>query len=450
MNMQRLVSLAHAHRRLVSLIIGMATLSVAAVAIAAITSGSYETASSTQVTTTNVTVNKPSSSTGDVLLATIAIHGGSSANVRSVPSGWHLIASTTNDAALTLLSYWKADSGSEPSSYTWSVAGQTTGEGAITAYSGVSTTTPIDVYAGNTGLSATATTSAVTTRVGIVSSKSSSISGGNKARNWAAQIIALEDANGTGDQLVALFAVDEGKTNNAGSYFSTANGMTEKFDVSNTPFGPSISLQEAAQIPITFDNADSTTFFGTSGILSFTTSGNDRMLVVSVAEAAPTGITYNGVSMTKATSTVATSVWYLINPASGTHDISVTIGSTQGFSVHALSLNGVDQTTGVGALATANEGSLTSSGSLSLTTTAANSWIVDALFVNDQGTSRNPSATGSNQTLRSSEFIPYVSTYADGAQSTITTTSTGSYTSSYSWTGSDGWTISAVEILPAN
>jgi hypothetical protein len=101
-----------------------------------------------------------------VLLATIAIHGGTSANVSGVPSGWHLIASTNNDASLKLLSYWKADSGSEPSSYQWVVDGQTTGEGAIVAYSGVDSNNPIDASAGNTGLSATATTSAITTIAG--------------------------------------------------------------------------------------------------------------------------------------------------------------------------------------------------------------------------------------------------------------------------------------------
>jgi hypothetical protein len=189
-----------------------------AIALASIVSGTPATGGSTQVTTTNVTVNKPSSSQGDVLLATIAIHGGSSAIVSGVPSGWHLIASTTNDANLSLLTYWKADSGSEPSSYTWTVNGQTTGEGAITPYSGVDSSNPIDASdaPGNTGLSATATTSAITT-------------------------------TNASDTAVAIFAVDEGKTNNSGSYFSTPSGMSEKLDVSNTPFGPSLALDEEAQ-----------------------------------------------------------------------------------------------------------------------------------------------------------------------------------------------------------
>jgi hypothetical protein len=212
------------------------TLSVGAVAIAAITSGTPQTASSTQVTTTNVTVNKPSSSTGDLLLATIAIHGGSSAVVSSVPSGWHLIASTTNDASLSLISYWKVDSGSEPSNYTWVINGQTTAEGAITPYSGVDNLNLIDVapFQGNSGLSASATTTAITTAT-------------------------------ASDTVVAVFAVDEGKSSNSGAYFRTPTGMTEKLDASNVPFGPSLALDEEAQSAA-----------GTFGSVSSSISGGNK------------------------------------------------------------------------------------------------------------------------------------------------------------------------------
>src|SRR5262249_2160663 len=119
-----------------------------------------------------------------------------------------------------------------------------------------------------------------------------------------------------------------------------------------------------ASTSITVDNAASSTYNGSSGTLSFTTSGTNRMLLVSVAEVVPTSVTYNGVSMTKVTSTPSTSVWYLINPASGTHDISVT-ASSGGFSVQALSLDNVDQTTGIGAVAQTNPNVNATSGSLS-------------------------------------------------------------------------------------
>jgi hypothetical protein len=217
MKMLQVASFARSHRRLVSLIIGVGTLSVAAVALAAISSGAFTTASSVQVTTITLTINKPTVSTGDLMLATIAIHGGSAANISTVPTGWTQIARTDNDASLALVTYWKIDSGSEPSSYQWIVDGQTTAKGGITVYSGVNGATPVDASAGNTGLGITATTSAITTT----------------------------EAN---DELVAVFALDEGKTNTAGSYFSTSTGMTKKFDVSNTPFGPSISVQEATRV----------------------------------------------------------------------------------------------------------------------------------------------------------------------------------------------------------
>jgi len=202
---------------------------------------------------------------------------------------------------------------------------------------------------------------------------------------------------------------------------------------------------------IALDNAASSTYRGSSGTLSFATGGTNRILIVSTAENPATSVTYNGTSMTKATSTIGTSIWYLINPASGTHDIVVN-ASHAGFSLSAVSLDNVDQSTGIGAVATRDDGGATtaSSGSLSLSTTHANSWIVDSLYVNTNSSAadRHPTATGSNQTLRSAPYINYSVEYGNGAQSTEMTTGTGSYTTSYSWTNSDWWTMSSVEVLP--
>src|SRR6266481_3795732 len=116
---ESLSSFARSHRLLVSTAIAGGVLCISAVAFAAISSGAFTTASSVQVTTTTLTINKPATSVGDLMLATIAIHGGSSANISTVPTGWTQIARTDNDAALTVVTYWKIDSGSEPSSYEW-------------------------------------------------------------------------------------------------------------------------------------------------------------------------------------------------------------------------------------------------------------------------------------------------------------------------------------------
>src|SRR5258707_10794146 len=113
----RSLSFAYAHRVAMSVVLGSAVFCLSAVAMAAITYQSSQTASSTQVTYTSVAVNKPASvASGDLMIASVAVHGGDMAQVTSIPSGWTLISSTTNDGSLLLLSYWKIAGGSEPSS----------------------------------------------------------------------------------------------------------------------------------------------------------------------------------------------------------------------------------------------------------------------------------------------------------------------------------------------
>ena len=89
----------------------------------------------------------------------------------------------------------------------------------------------------------------------------------------------------------------------------------------------------------------------TSENYSHTTSGSDRLLIVSIDQQASgdvTAVTYNGVSMTKITNIgVAVwsgSLWYLINPASGSNTVDIT--STFG-TIHSSSStwSGVHQTT---------------------------------------------------------------------------------------------------------
>ena len=312
-----LLSIVRSHRFLFALIIAASVLCISAFAFAAIVSGGFQTASSVQVTTTTLTINKPATSAGDFMIATIAIYGGSSATISSVPAGWTQIARTDNDATLSVVSYWKIDTGSEPSSYEWVIDGQTTAEGGIVKYSGVDATSPIDASAGNTGLGVTATTSAITTTAG-------------------------------NDEVIAVFAVDEGKTNTAGSYFATSTGMMEKFDVSNTPYGPSLSVQDAVQatagtaaskssaigagnkaknwatqqialrlaVPaITFDNITYTNNYNTSqDTVPLTVgSGANRMLLVSVLVNPPappydivSNVTYASVQATQLAKTFYT------------------------------------------------------------------------------------------------------------------------------------------------
>lgn len=194
--------------RLVGVLIGIFL--IAGSAYAAIVTGVFTTAHSNQVQLTKVVVAKPAAASGDLFLASIAINGGNSAMI-TAPAGWTQIARTDNDVNVSLVSYWKVVTANEANTYTWSIDGQTTAEGGITVYSGVDTENPIDAVSSNIGFSSSATTTS----------------------------LVSENADA---QLVTLFATDVGKVNNVGHYFSEPVNMIEKYDVGNTPFGPSMAL----------------------------------------------------------------------------------------------------------------------------------------------------------------------------------------------------------------
>lgn len=217
MKMQWLALLAKKHRRIVSLIIGIATLGVGTVALAAIVSGASTTNASAHVTYTQLTLNVPTHSTGDVLIAGIAIKGGTATVMVTVPTGWTQIARTDNDTNVSLISYEKVASASEPSSFTWTIQDQTRAEGGMTAYSGVDQSTPIDVAQGNSGRGKIATTTSITASAG-------------------------------NEQIIALYATEVGTTTGTGYFIApTTTAMTQKYNVSNANLGPSIAVFDAAK-----------------------------------------------------------------------------------------------------------------------------------------------------------------------------------------------------------
>jgi hypothetical protein len=183
-------------------------------AYATIISGTSTTNSSSQVTFTQLALTKPIVSVGDLMIASIAVNGGNSA-VITPPFGWQQIVRTDNDVNLSLVSYYKLVGSSEPTAYVWTINGQTTAEGGITPYSGIDSENPIDLAVGNIGFGTVATTTSVATTV----------------------------AN---DEVIAIFATDVGKSNNA-PYFAPISGMTQKYNVNNTPFGPSIASFDVLQ-----------------------------------------------------------------------------------------------------------------------------------------------------------------------------------------------------------
>ncbi|HLF79735.1 MAG TPA: RHS repeat-associated core domain-containing protein [Dehalococcoidia bacterium] len=99
---------------------------------------------------TSLVVNKPSGvAQNDVMVASIAVRPKTA--VITPPSGWTLVRRSNNSNSNTnsLAVYTKVAGSSEPSSYTWTFDTSTGSAGGIQAFSGVDTTTPVNVETGH-------------------------------------------------------------------------------------------------------------------------------------------------------------------------------------------------------------------------------------------------------------------------------------------------------------
>jgi hypothetical protein len=114
-----------------------------------------------------LTINVPAGTVAnDVMIASITVQ--TSATVVTPPVGWTLVRQTDNATAPTgsLYVYRRVAGGAEPASYTWTTTNLAYAAGGIQSFSGVDTTTPIDVENGAATASAlTHATPSVTTTV---------------------------------------------------------------------------------------------------------------------------------------------------------------------------------------------------------------------------------------------------------------------------------------------
>lgn len=139
---------------------------------------------------------------------------------------------------------------------------------------------------------------------------------------------------------------------------------------------------------LTFDAASSSNGTGTSLTFSHTVTagGADRALFVGVgvmdsndANRPVTGITYNGVAMTKVDdedtgsgTSERAELWRLVNPATGANNVVIsTTGSVSRIMGGAASFTNVDQTTPIDAFAAANGGSSPATASVTAVTEGA-------------------------------------------------------------------------------
>jgi hypothetical protein len=152
---------------------------------------------------------------------------------------------------------------------------------------------------------------------------------------------------------------------------------------------------------------------------SHTCTGTELILVVMVwtsfGAKTVTGITYNGVALTEigtdvddATGNRHLAVWYLVGPATGAHNIVITLNTTGNVSAISASYTGASQTGQPDSTAAQPS---TSTGDLitSTTTVANNSWTI--LMVGSLGGIASTGGTGT--TVRFDEFNDLGLIYAD-------------------------------------
>jgi hypothetical protein len=176
-------------------------------------------------------------------------------------------------------------------------------------------------------------------------------------------------------------------------------------------------------------------------------TGQNRLLIVggTVDNSAITAVTYNGKALSQAvadTQLPRTSVWYLVNPPSGTASVVVTSSASRGAVIGVLSLTGVDQGSPIPTTAkNDNANGFSSPATVSITNANANAWVMDVVSSgNSHGLTNGPapeqwSISGSADSGASSWKGPL-------AANTATT---------FSWTlgATDSWNDLAFEIKAA-
>jgi CSLREA domain-containing protein len=222
-----------------------------------------------------------------------------------------------------------------------------------------------------------------------------------------------------------------------------AGGACAAFDASSTVQIPSTSPN-----PVTF---------------SHTTSGSDRLLLVSVASQpnaddavfeAVTGITYGGQALTvvgtaaQGPDNARIEIWQLVNPPTGSNTVSITFNDAfddpvngEGASAGAISFTGVHQTTPLGTFASA-----IANGTVADTPSVNVSSATGELVFDTVARKANPLTVDASQTERWHQCTDNGCSNIDGAAST----EAGAASVTMSWSPDNTrWALGAVPIKPS-
>ena len=103
-----------------------------------------------------LTIPSPATAAGDVLLATVDYRGQATV---TPPGGWNLVGSVlANGTVMRKATYWRVATATEPTAHTWRFGAKPAAVGSILAYSGASTTSPVEATAAQVTAKATSIT----------------------------------------------------------------------------------------------------------------------------------------------------------------------------------------------------------------------------------------------------------------------------------------------------
>lgn len=206
---------------------------------------------------------------------------------------------------------------------------------------------------------------------------------------------------------------------------------------------------------IAFD-APSTSGYNTADDVyswSHTCSGGNRYLLVgvsmlSVGGSSVSGITYNGVTLSKLGSqasvsgAVRTELWGLANPASGSHSVEVTLSTALDSIGSALSASGVGTNYGYSSATATNVGAADATVNQSAPPSGSNWFVIDCIATSDTAIT-----VGAGQIEKEN----VTGTLGSGAMSTEGPVASG--TTTMSWTGVGAlatWSIGTTVLIPTS
>lgn len=272
----------------------------------------------------------------------------------------------------------------------------------------------------------------------------------------ATSTTGLQEAHATGKIWISYFSSSEGIIE-VPIPATTYHAMGMSGGAANNPKhyeGESLLslITPEVQAAITFDAATTgVQDLGTSLTFAHTCTASD-LIYVGVGTTDGTNnassVTYNAVALTMAiqatngsTHVGEAAVWYLSNPSSGANNVVVDFPFTARYAGGATCLAGTNTSSPIGATnqLTGNSNSV----SQSITTTQANSVVVDSVLDKQTGTDTK----GASQTQIWQVACGLSSSHCEASSQSAPTT--GSYTMSWSLGSAVVWATALAEILPA-